>query len=111
VPFAMKLDVEGYELEVLHGGEGLLRTPGLHAIVMEINDTGRRYDRSDDELQSLVLAQGFERVDYSPLDRRLVSATGTAPPGASNAIFVRERGVVEERLRSAPAFRVLGRHI
>jgi hypothetical protein len=109
--FMIKLDVEGYELDVLRGGEGTLRNPALQALVVEINDAGKNYGRADDEVLGMISAYGFERVAYAPFERRLVAATGKVPAGASNAIFVRDRAAVQARLQSAPAFRVLDQRI
>lgn len=88
----MKLDVEGHETAVLEGAARLLSDPRLLAVAIE-----------DDRASEILVRAGFERVGYDPWSRRLTEATRSA-----NALFVRDRVTVTQRLRTAPAFTVLG---
>jgi hypothetical protein len=78
---------------------------------MEINESGDRYSRANEELEARVLANGFERYTYAPFQRQLLPDIRAKGSGTGNAIFVRNREAVESRLREAPPFRVLGQHI
>lgn len=92
-PVLIKLDVEGFETEVLKGAERTLADPGVAAILAE--DDGA-------EVGAVMARHGFVRVGKVPSARRLVSpeeARGT------NGLFVRRRSWIEERVASAPTRR------
>lgn len=99
-PAMMKIDVEGYEDEMLKGAGRSLRDPALKVIEIETVSPA-----AEATLRDL----GFERLHYDPLSRRLGGEASMA--GSANAAFIRDREMVEERLRSAPKIRVLGRDI
>jgi FkbM family methyltransferase len=105
-PILMKIDVEGFESEVLGGARRLLGDPRLKAIVIELNGSGRRYGRNDADIHALLLAAGFKAYHYSPQGRSL---TPLARPGAANTLYCRDLMLVEERLRTAAAFTAAGR--
>jgi FkbM family methyltransferase len=43
IPSLLKIDVEGFETEVLRGAEGVLSRDSLNAIIIELNGAGAKY--------------------------------------------------------------------
>ena len=97
----MKIDVEGFESEVLQGARRLLSDPRLKAIIIELNGLGRRFGRKDTDIDMLLAAAGFTACRYSPEARTLSPAS---LPVNSNVIYCRDTSFIEARLRTAEAF-------
>jgi hypothetical protein len=108
-PRLIKVDVEGHELDVLAGAQRTLADPRLQALIIEVNDNHAGPQGALHTLRSLLGAHGFESMTYAPFERAL--SASTAETARANAIFVRDRDAVSERLRSAPAFSVLQRSV
>lgn len=97
-PNLIKLDVEGFERDVLGGAERTLGDPELKAIITE--------DRSPLVVALLQTAK-FAEYGYDPFTRRLRAvASGERK---QNALFVRDRDFVAQRLAAAKQVRVLDR--
>lgn len=94
-----KLDVEGFENEVLQGAANCLAQSQLRAVLLE--------DRSTAVVQTMERA-GFRSCAYDPWSRRLTPECSS--PGG-NQIWIRDLSWAEERVRTAPPFRVLGMEI
>lgn len=107
VPTLIKIDVEGHELAVLRGGSDTLHDARLLAVIMETNGSGARYGVSDDALIAEMKDYGFAPFGYDPFRRRLKDSA----QANGNTVFVRDRGAVEERCRSAPKFRLVNGEI
>jgi hypothetical protein len=108
-PALLKMDVEGYESEVLAGAERTLANPALGALILELNGSGRRYGFDEDAIRQKLRDLGFTACSYRHFERALAPLAQTV--GCGNTLFVRELDHVETRLRTAPAFRVLGREL
>lgn len=107
-PHLVKIDVEGFESEVIDGGERTLRDPAVAAVVMELVGEGRRYGADEREIAGRMESWGYQRCHYDPLGRALhVIADPSVRPG--NVIFVRDPQTMNARLASAPRVRVMGR--
>jgi hypothetical protein len=103
-PALIKIDVEGYEKEVLNGAGKALTNPALLAVIMEINTHEGRYGYDGSLLLNTMRERGFRPFRYHPKERSLVpwSAAGRA----DNAIFVRESELLLARVKSAPQFEI-----
>jgi FkbM family methyltransferase len=99
-PALLKLDVEGYEAEVLSGARRTLADPGLLAVEAETTDR---------DVERLLAGAGFARWHYDPLTRHLDRKPNG--PAASNALFLRDVEACRARLRAAPRRTILGRAV
>ena len=108
-PGLLKIDVEGFETEVIAGAENLLGRRELAAIIMELNGSGERYGYDEAKLHEVVVGFGFRVCQYDPFTRGLRHRTGSSTEG--NLLYVRDFEYVAERVASAPLYRVLGRGV
>jgi FkbM family methyltransferase len=105
-PLLLKVDVEGYETEVLRGARRHLANPALRALIVELNGLGQRYGHDEQALHAELLAAGFQPFRYDPFARRL---SPLATPGAHNTLYCRDLAFIQARLTSAPPVTVLGK--
>lgn len=109
-PKLIKIDVEGFETEVLAGGETTLRKPALCAVIMELNGSGTRYGFNDDRLHQRMGEMGFTPCRYDPIARRLFDLQqGRHTSG--NTLYLRDPGAIHAAVRNAPRHRVLDRDL
>ncbi len=105
IPRLVKLDVEGWEAQVLDGMPDTLADRGLVAIITETNQSAGRYGGAGkDRVAGTMEAHGFSPFTYHPFERTLGEG------GSShNTIFIRELAFVRKRLEAAPKRSVLDR--
>ena len=72
-PSVIKIDVEGFEWEVLKGAKLTLENDKLQVIIIELNGSGSRYGFVDDEIDNLLKKYGFKPFTYNPFNRELIS--------------------------------------
>jgi FkbM family methyltransferase len=98
-----KVDVEGFEKEVLEGGSDSLRNPALIAVLLEGDNSSIRQKMHE---------SGFVLKGYNPNTRRLIEFNDPfAIRGRSNNLWVRDVAEVQRRCESARAFTVHGSEI
>ena len=97
-PLLIKIDVEGFETDVLNGASSTLQSPTLKAIIIELNGSGKRYGFDEDAIHLLLVNQGFKAMKYLPFKRELIAA---APGIVGNTLYVRDLDLVTERLKNA----------
>ena len=107
VPVLIKIDVEGHELAVLHGGAATLGDKRLLAVIMETNESSVRYGVSDEQLIAVMRGHGFTPFGYDPFERQLVDVMDAS----GNTVFVRDTATVAARVTAAPAFRLVNGNI
>ena len=103
-PVVVKIDVEGFEREVLVGGMNCLTKPSMRALIIE------RVGNGQDEaaLHKNIRGLGFLPCTYAPLTRTLHSIPDES---FGNIIYVRSLQAANERLSQAPAYRFAGKII
>ena len=107
-PSLIKIDVEGYESQVLEGAQQILQNQVLNAVIVELNGSGDRYGYDESKTIELMLDHGFLTYSYDPLIRTLTNLDGKNL-NSGNTVFIRNRPFVEERLKTASKVAVHGR--
>lgn len=100
-PMILKVDVEGYEYEVLKGADVLLSSGAVQAILIEVNCEGGYYGSSKEQIHELITSHGFIPVTYDPLKRKINKLSGFNPNN-ENTIYLANLGDVEQRCIKAP---------
>ena len=99
-PVMIKMDVEGYEEEVLRGAPALLANESLNVIELESVTPG---------IEEMLRCNRFERAYYDPFSRKLEREPVGVP--SHNSLFVRNWALVSARLTAARKIEVLGQAI
>ncbi|MCT0225921.1 FkbM family methyltransferase [Synechococcus sp. CS-1328] len=97
--FCWKVDVEGFEAEVLRGGIAALAGPAVRALLLE--------NRSQ-EVSAMMRELRFIPCDYDPWSRHLQSWQSSS---CANQLWIRDLRWARRRLRTAPAFHLLDMNI
>jgi FkbM family methyltransferase len=105
LPILIKIDVEGFETEVLKGMEDTLNSPSLKAIIIELNGSGARYGYDEEKIHDLLRLKGFSPSRYNPF-KRILSALENH--GHENTIYCRDLDFINERLATAECIPVMG---
>jgi FkbM family methyltransferase len=104
-PCLIKIDVEGYEYEVLRGAYRTLAESSLQGIIIELNGSGKRYGFDDDDVHQQLMHNDFSPFNYDPLTR-VLSPINTF--GSHNTIYIRDIDFVSQRVRGARKIKVSG---
>lgn len=105
----LKVDVEGFETEVLKGAENLLQNPQLKAIIIELNGSGEKFGFNEDDIKMKLVNEGFELYYYDPFNRLLSKNPGSKSWG--NSMYIRDIEFVKNRLTSSKKISILNHSI
>jgi hypothetical protein len=120
-PRLLKIDVEGYEPEVLEGASRTLAQSELLGVILESNPESEPESEPESKRgpsdarprhvptrrptsHSMLLDYGFQLCSYEPRTRTLLAVER---PG-DNGIYVRDLNQAQALLRQAPFFTVFG---
>jgi hypothetical protein len=90
-----KVDVEGFERQVLAGASKALSDKGLALVLLEGEDA---------EIKNTMRGHGFEELRYDAFRRRFSAAEGGLAIG--NHVWVRDCEQVEKRCQAARQFKL-----
>jgi len=99
-PTMLKIDVEGYEHEVIAGAAQTLADERLLAILIELRGHGARYGFDEDTIHKCLLDAGFQPYSYSASVH--TKGKGIGERGDSAPLSLQGRGAGGERPISPP---------
>lgn len=108
IPLVIKIDVEGYELNVLRGAMKTLSNPKLNVLIIELNNSSKHYNITDPEVYQFILKFGFKPYKYDSLKRKLIPLSDY-DRDQFNTIFVRNEDYVNKRLKQGKKINIKGR--
>ena len=103
VPSLIKIDVEGFETEVLAGMSNTLNASELKAVIIELNGSGFRYGFDESFIHNKLTELNFLPYLYNPF-RRSFQKLETF--GSHNTIYIRDIDFVNERVKNAANIKV-----
>ena len=107
-PQIIKIDVEGFELNVLTGAFKTLLSDNLKAIIIELNGSGIRYGFSDEMIHEKLLSNSFHPYSYDPFMRNL---NLLKTYGKFNTLYIKDIDWVSNRIKTAPKFKLFNLEI
>jgi FkbM family methyltransferase len=99
MPTLLKIDVEGFETEVIKGSKETLQKETLKAIIIELNGSGDRYGYNEVDIHNIFLSLGYKPFLYSPFERTLKEVNNF---GRHNTIYIKDYNFVLKRIQTAP---------
>lgn len=102
-PALIKIDVEGYEQEVINGASNTLEDQNLKAIIIELNGGAKNYGFDEKNIHTRLLLHGFNPYTYYPFDRKLKPLSNW---GTNNTIYIRDYKFVEKRVSTGEKIRI-----
>ena len=104
VPVLLKIDVEGYETNVIKGAYKTLQKESLKAIIIELNGSGSRYGYNERDIHNTLKDFDFRPSTYDPVNREIIIVNDF---GANNTIYVKDLGFVKNRVENASKISII----
>ncbi|MGH8270872.1 MAG: FkbM family methyltransferase [Gammaproteobacteria bacterium] len=105
-PTVIKIDVEGFEAEVIAGAQKTLANLSVQAVLLEMCGHVKRYGATLGEIVSTLAGYGFHGPYwYDPEARKMIDV-GKQEARKYNQIFIRNQDVVAERVTSATRYEI-----
>lgn len=107
IPKIIKIDVEGYESNIILGGKSTLINETVEVIILELNGSGLKYGFNDDEIHTDLKTFGFDSFTYNPFKRELIKLEKY---GTHNTIYIRKSVIekIEKIIQDADPFECNG---
>lgn len=69
--YVLKIDTEGFEYNVLKGADKIFDRGDIHAVIIELNGSGKVYGFSDEDIHLELLSYGFFPILYNPFSKTI----------------------------------------
>ena len=110
MPTLIKIDVEGFNYQVLEKGNKLLENPTLKALVIETFRSQELKKKSFIEFEELLASYGFYPYFYNPIMRTINPITKTNDCSSNDTIYFRLSRDDLILLKESKPLKVLGEY-
>ena len=93
----LKIDVEGFEKQVLLGCKEILKNQSLNVIIIELNNSNKYYGYDENDILSILEKSGFSPYKYIYPENKLVPIERKNFE-SYNTIFIRNISYVRKRI-------------
>lgn len=93
-PTFIKIDVEGYEYNVLKGASNILSNPSLKYLLVEFNNSGEKYNLKDNDVFNLISQYNFKPIRYK-VETKEIATLKSYNTDKFNTLFIRKEVVLE----------------
>jgi len=104
-PAAIKMDVEGYEYFALKGAKNVLGSKELKVLILELNQSGKKYGVEDVEMVNLLEEYGFKPYEYD-FKNKIIRSLPSYNTHKFNTLFVKDEDFVQQRLNQSKRIRI-----
>ncbi len=105
VPNLIKIDVEGFEHNVIKGASKLLDNKKLNAVIIELNGAGTRYGFSEDSIHQTFLKHNFNPYEYDPFSKGFTKLTGRNK--SDNTLYIRNIGLARKKVGASASYSIM----
>jgi FkbM family methyltransferase len=75
-PTFIKIDVEGYEYNVIKGANKVLGNPTLKYLLIEFNNSGNKFNFKDEDVYKMIIDYNFIPIEYDVENRQIKPLKG-----------------------------------
>ena len=94
-PTFIKIDVEGYEYNVLKGALNILKSPSLKYLMVEFNESGKKFNLNDDDVFNLIVEYGFIPIEYN-VNKQEINILSSYNTDKFNTLFIHKNFLSKE---------------
>jgi FkbM family methyltransferase len=88
-PTFIKIDVEGYEYNVIKGADKVLINPALKYLLVEFNNSGSKFNLKDEDVYKMILNYNFIPIGYN-VERKEIIPLKNYNTHKFNTLFIRK---------------------
>lgn len=104
-PALIKIDVEGYEHEVMIGATTILSDIRLKALIIEMHGHENRYKEGYDAVHRMLLSCDFHPYSYNPFNRNL-ERLSDFNHSKFNTLYLRDIDFVVNRIKTSRKYKI-----